>query len=83
MKFFNVELKYELIKVEQRLNANKLSLNYFKTKYLLVKPFAKVSYTDEFSLFIRRIQLGNCHLAKYLRVIINENVNWKSLVLFL
>ena len=71
------------IKVEQWLHANKLSLNYSKTKYFLIKPFAKVSYTDEYSVSIRGIQLGNCHLAKYLGVIIDENLNWKPYVLYL
>ena len=42
MKSFNVKVNSELIKVEQWLNPNKLSLNYSKTKYLLIKPFAKI-----------------------------------------
>ena len=45
MKPRHVKVNSELIKVEQFLNANKLSLNYSKTKYLLIKPIAKVSYT--------------------------------------
>ena len=32
---------------------------------------------------IRGIQLGNCHLAKYLGIIINENLNWKPHVQYL
>ena len=72
MKSLNVTENSELIKVEQWLNANKLSLNYSKTKYLLIKPFAKNSHTDEFSVSIRGIQLENCHLAKYLGVIIGR-----------
>ena len=55
MKFLNVKVNSELIKVEQLLNADKLSLNYSKTKCLLLKPFTKVSYTDEFSVFVRGI----------------------------
>ena len=50
---------------------------------MLIKPFAKNSYTDEFSVSIRGIQLGNCHLAKYLGVIIHENLNWKPYVQYL
>ena len=49
MKSLNVKVNFELIKIEQWLNANKLSLNYSKTKYLLIKPFPKVPYTDDFS----------------------------------
>ena len=83
IKSLNVKVDSELIKVEQWLHANKLSLNYSKTKYFLIKPFAKVSYTDEYSVSIRGIQLGNCHLAKHLGVIIDENLNWKPYVLYL
>ena len=46
---------------------------------MLIKPFRKVSYTDDFSASIRGIQLGNCHLG----VIIDENLNWKPHVLSL
>ena len=72
MKSLNVTKNSELIKVEQWLNANKLSLNYSKTKYLLIKPFAKNSHTNEFSASTQGIQVGNCHLAKYLGVIIDR-----------
>ena len=72
MKSLNVTKNSELIKVEQWLNANKLSLNYSKTKYLLIKPFAKHSHTNEFSASTQGIQVGNCHLAKYLGVIIDR-----------
>ena len=83
MKSLNVKVNSELIKVEQWLSANTLSLNYSETKYLLIKPFAKNSYTDEFSVSIRGIQLRNCHSAKYLGVIIDENRNWKPHVQYL
>ena len=43
MKSFNVKVNSELIKIEQWLNANKLSLNYSKTKFMLIKPFARNS----------------------------------------
>ena len=56
VKSLNVKVNSELIKVEHWLNANKLSLNYSKTKYLFIKPFAENSYTDEFSVSIRGIQ---------------------------
>ena len=47
------------------------------------KPSAKNSYTDEFSVSVGGIQLGNCHLAQYLGVIIDENLNWKPHVQYL
>ena len=83
MKSLNVRVNSELIKVEQWLNANTLSLNYSKTKYLLIKPFAKVSYTDDFSVSTHGIQLANCHVAKYLGLIIDGNLNWKPHILYL
>ena len=52
MKSLNVTVNSELIKVEQWLNANNLSLNYSKTKYLLIKPFARNSSTDDFRVSI-------------------------------
>ena len=32
---------------------------------------------------IREFQLGNCHLAKYFRIITDENLTWKPHVLYL
>ena len=41
LKTLNKDVNYELHNIEAWLNVNKLSLNYSKTKYLLIKPKTK------------------------------------------
>ena len=53
----NKSVNKELSKVESWLNANKLSLNYSKTKYLLIKPFGmRTVKSDDFKVNIRGIK---------------------------
>ena len=54
----NKSVNKELSKVESWLNANKLSLNYSKTKYLLTKPFGMRTVTsDDFKVNVRGIKI--------------------------
>ena len=48
----NENVNIELVKVEHWLNANKLSLNYTKTKYLLIKPF-KTKCVESFDFDVK------------------------------
>ena len=62
--------------VEVWFNANKLSLNYSKTKYLLIKLKTKTSQLCKFAVTIKGIELKKCQSAKYLGIILNEDLNW-------
>lgn len=79
----NENINSELIKVEQWLNTNKLSLNYSKTNYLLIRPKTKSSNSCNFNVNIRNLQIKQCHSAKYLGVILDENLNWKPHIQYL
>ena len=56
----NNEFNSELLKVETWLNANKLTLNYAKTKYLPIKPKTNSSQLCKFTLTIKGIELQKC-----------------------
>ena len=80
----NKSVNKELSKVESWLNANKLSLNYSKTKYLLIKPFGMRTVTsDDFKVNIRGIKIDRCFATKYLGVLSDENLSWKPHIEYL
>ena len=57
----------ELIKVENWLNKNKLSLNLAKTKYMLIKPNIKnFTKTNNFVFHVSGVKLERSYSAKYL-----------------
>ena len=76
LKSLNYKVNSELSKVELWLNANKLTLNYSKTKYLLIKPKSKLPNSCNLSL--NGISIEKCCLAKYLGLILDKNLNWKA-----
>ena len=59
LKTLNKDVNYELLNIEAWLNANKLSLNYLKTKYLLIKPKTKTSQLCKFAVTIKGIETEN------------------------
>jgi len=77
LETLNVNITSELIKVEKWLNANKISLNYSKTKYLLIKPKTRNATLSDFHVTIKGIKLEKCKSAKYLGVVVDENLDWK------
>ena len=83
LKTLNKDVNYELLNIEALLNANKLSLNDSKTKYLLIKPKTKTSQLCKFAVTIKGIELEKCQSAKYLGIILDENLNWKPHIQFL
>ena len=57
----NENVNRELVKVEHWLNANKLPLNYTKTKYLLIKPFKnKCVESFDFDVKIKGVKIDRC-----------------------
>ena len=83
LKTLNKDVNYELLNIEAWLNANKLSLNYSKTKYLLIKPKTKTSQLCKFAVTIKGTELEKCQSGKYLGIILDENLNWEPHIQFL
>ena len=74
----NENVNRELVKVEHWLNANKLSLNYTKTKYLLIKPFKnKCVEPFDFDVKIKGVKIDRCYSIKYLGILLDEDLSWK------
>ena len=66
------------------MNANKLLLNYSRTKYLLIKPLGmKTIEPDDFKVNVRGINIDRCFSTKYLGVVLDENLSWKSHIKYL
>ena len=77
LKILKKDVNYELLNIKAWLNANNLSLNYSKTKYLLIKPKTKTSQLCKFAVTIKGIELKKYQSAKYLEIVLDENLNWK------
>ena len=77
LKSLNEKVYFELSKVGRWLSSNKLSLNLSKTEYLLVKLKNKILDSCDFNVTIKDIELEKCQAAKYLGVILDENLDWK------
>ena len=70
----------ELVKTNNWFKANKLSLNADKTKYTF---FHKASVSDNIPLKLPVLKINNCvikreNAIKFLGVIIDENLTWKT-----
>ena len=83
LKSLNYKVNMELSKVSLWLNANKLTLNHSKTTYLFIKPKSKSPDLSDFDVSVRGIGIKKCCTAKYLGVILDENLNWKAYVKYL
>ena len=72
----SLELKVnnELEKINNWLQSNKLFLNYSKTNYLI---FSKKKKKTKFSISINNNLLKQQHSAKYLGILIDDEINWK------
>ena len=65
----------ELIKVENWLNRNKLSLNLAKIKYMLIKPNIKnFTNTNNFIIHVSGVKLERGYSTKYLGLILDEDL---------
>ena len=70
-------LNTELNKLSIWLRANKLSLNLEKIKFMVFKPSQKRTSHD-IQLLINNYKLDQVKETVFLRVILDENFNWKS-----
>ena len=69
------EVDFELEKVFVWLASNKLTLNIKKSKFMLITKRRKI---PKFSVKINGSPLESCDSYKYLGVIIDKKLNWKS-----
>lgn len=65
----------ELIKVNDWLKVNKLSVNYSKTKYIM---FTNKKINKDITLMIDNYKLDRVSEIKYLGVVLDESLKWKS-----
>ena len=68
----NKVINEELRKVDEWLRANKVFINYFKTKFLL---FNNTSRKFDFKIHINRFNIEQGESIKYLGVVLDEKLN--------
>ena len=68
-------INHELIKINNWMKINKLSINYDKTNYMI---FTKKRNDSNFCLQLDGHKLQRVTNAKYLGVILNDKLNWTS-----
>ena len=66
----------EMIKISEWVNSNKLSLNVKKTQYMLFKGRKHIGI--EHGICVNRVKITKTDQAKFLGVIITEDLSWKS-----
>ena len=80
LKDLETLINSELEKVKEWCDVNKLSINFSKTNYMIIKSSRKVSGNMEVKLHSMD---GSCHILrkkdhiKYLGVMIDESLSWK------
>ena len=80
LKSLETLINSELEEVKEWCDANKLSINFSKTNYMIIKSSRKTSENIEIKL---QNMDGSCHLLrkkdhiKYLGVMIDESLSWK------
>ena len=80
LKDLETLINSELEKVKEWCDVNKLSINFSKTNYMIIKSSRKISGNMEVKL---QSVDGSCHLLrkkdhiKYLGVMIDESLSWK------
>ena len=71
----------ELHSISQWLKANKLSLNIDKTNFMLFKPKGK--RTPAINIYIEGHQVHQVSEAKFLGVILDDNLNWSNHIAYI
>ena len=78
MKTLQIVVNTELQKIDTWLRRNKLSLNYNKTKFLLINKHSCKKLECNFTLFINNTSINRTDSAKYLGVCLDDTLNWSS-----
>ena len=71
-----MEVNQEIAKVYAWLTSNKLTLNIAKSKFMVISN--KKSISKELRISINDSTLEQCDRYKYLGVMIDKNLTWKS-----
>ena len=71
------EMNKELKHVFEWLYENKLTLNFTKTKYMVISKAKKI-FDSDFKIKLNGVPLKRCSEYKYLGVYIDEKINWKK-----
>jgi len=85
LKQFKLMVNNELIKVDEWMRLNKLSINYAKSMYFLTgKSFNKAEEEKKnFKINIKNVVLHRKTSVQYLGVLLDESLNWTSHVKYL
>ena len=72
-------MNHELIKIQLWLDSNKLRLNAAKTKFMIFSPKSTIfKHASNIKLQIGKQDIELVNSYKYLGVILDSNLNWKS-----
>ena len=74
-KLLNKNVNSDLVKTDEWLKLNKLSLNTNKTKVMIL---TKQKSSWHFDIRIGKTNIGQVNEIKYLGVIFNDKLSWKS-----
>ena len=75
LKMLENEVNIELEKVYKWLRANKLTLNISKSKFMLITKKRNIT---PLAIYINNTTLEQCESYKYLGVVFDKDLNWKS-----
>ena len=73
-EMFN-QLNADLLRVQEWLHCNKLSLNVLKTHYMIFTPRNKIY--DDISIIIDNTKISRVYVTKFLGVQIDSQLSWK------
>ena len=84
LKKLNQNIKKESNSFFEWLNANKLTLNYKKTKYMIVtnKNYTR-NFRKKFRLNINKNNIKQVDIFKYLGIILDNSLSWKPHIEYL
>lgn len=77
-KCLEIELNKELIKISNWFKLNKLSLNIKKTNYMFFKNKHNNKPSINLKIIIDNNELTKVHNTKFLGVLIDDDLSWKS-----
>ena len=73
------QINHDLWKIQMWLQANKLSLNVVKTKYMIITSSYKISHLKHpFQIKVNHQMLKRVKRYTYLRVEIDDSLTWKD-----
>ena len=76
-------VNYELAIVDDWMKVNRLSLNYSKSTYFIVKPFSYNSKNialDDFNVSIGQHKINSTIYTKYLGILIDHDLKWHNML---